>query len=116
MIVKDKPFKIELFDFGEFEVGVQIDQGGTSSVKEITKDKKYAMKALKNFTPNSLKKFMPEMDTLLKLRHLCIVKIVGFNDRNDENPPSIFFLSLQPTNFETAIKESQQYDSQKCCI
>lgn len=50
MIVKDKPFKIQLFDFGEFEVGVQIGQGGTSSVKEITKGKKYAMKTLKKIS------------------------------------------------------------------
>ena len=102
------------YDLSEYEPEAVIGKGATSSVKIVTKTAKdkYAQKELKEFTFDSLKRFLSECEILFKLRHPCIVRVYGFNNGDDSHPPSMI-LSLEPTSLDQAIHDKVLDEHQK---
>ena len=98
----------------EYEPEAVIGKGATSSVKIVTKTAKdkYAQKELKEFTFDSLKRFLSECEILFKLRHPCIVRVYGFSNGDDSHPPSMI-LSLEPTSLDQAIHDKVLDEHQK---
>ena len=92
------------YDLCEYKPEIFIDEGSTSSVKIVTKTakKQYVQKELKEFTFDSMKRFLSECEILFKLRHPCIVRVFGFNSGDDVHPPSMI-LSFEPISLEQAI-------------
>ena len=102
------------YELNDYETEEVIGQGATSSVKIVSKTakEKYAQKELKEFTFETMKRFLSECEILFKLRHPCIVRVYGFNNGDDTHPPSMI-LSLEPTSLEQAIIDKILDEHQK---
>lgn len=113
--IKEKTqISLYFYDLSEYEPEAVIGKGATSSVKIVSKTakEKYAQKELKEFTFESMRRFLSECETLFKLRHPCIVRVYGFNNGDDSHPPSMI-LSLEPTSLEQAIIDKILDEHQK---
>lgn len=93
-----------------------IGKGGTSSVKLVSKNEQFAMKALKNSDYKEMKRFIGEGETMFILRHLCVLDIIAVNYGFDKNQLSLI-PSLEPTSLELAIENKKKLeDIDKCRI
>ena len=65
------------YELNDYETEGIIGKGATSSVKIVSKTakEKYAQKELKEFTFETMKRFLSECEILFKLRHPCIVRV-----------------------------------------
>ena len=88
----------------EYEVGSVIGGGATSTVHEVYKKEKYARKELKQFDHKSLQRFLQESGILLRLRHPCIVRIIGIDYGDSSHPPSIY-LSFEASSLDKSIQD-----------
>ena len=111
-LLKKKTKEIEFVNIDDYEELSYIGGGGESSVKEVAKKEKYAKKELKEFSAEKVRHFVGEGEILFKLRHPCIIDIVGFSYGDDCHPPSIF-LSLEPTSLESAISKNELSEEDK---
>lgn len=87
-------------------VKLVIGKGGTSSVKLVSKNEQFAMKALKNSDYKEKKRFIGEGEAMFILHHLCVLDIIAVNYGFDKHPPSLI-LSLEPTLLELAIENKK---------
>lgn len=112
--LKEKVKDIEFFEISEYEEIAVIEEGSTSSIKNVIKKEKgkYVKKEMKNFTHEMLQRFLLESEILFKLRHPCIVRIFGFNNGDETHPPSIV-ISHEPKSLESAIKDGELDESLK---
>lgn len=115
--LKTKQAEIEFVNINDFEEVSVIGEGATSNVKQVVKKERYAKKELKEFDNDKLQRFLSEGEILSKLRHPCIIDIVGVNYGDATHPPAIF-LSLEPKSLETAIsnKELQEEDKNRIVV
>ena len=103
---KEKPIALQIVDYKDYDFESVIGEGGTSSVKIVTKKEKYAQKELKEITFEQVKRILSECEILIKLRHPCIVRVFGFSQGDDTHPPSII-LSLESTSLEKSIQSKE---------
>ena len=110
--VKEKPTELDSANFQTYEEGPILGFGAQSNVREISKVEKYAKKELAQFDHKSLQRFLQESETLVRLRHPCIVRIHGFDYGDSSHPPSIF-LSLEKNSLEKSIQKHQLTNEEK---
>lgn len=112
--LKEKKTDITFINLNDYQEGSLIGEGATSSVKIFikTEQEKYAKKELKQFTHKILQRFLTEGEVLFRLRHPCIIRIIGVNYGDDTHAPSIV-LSLEPNSLEKAIKNKELDNKQK---
>ena len=109
---KEKPIALQIVDYKDYDFESVIGEGGTSSVKIVTKKEKYAQKELKEITFEQVKRILSECEILIKLRHPCIVRVFGFSQGDDTHPPSII-LSLESTSLEKSIQSKELNEEEK---
>ena len=110
--LKEKSTSIKFVDLADYEEVSIIGEGATSSVKLVIKKEKYAKKELKIITQEAFKRLLYEGEILFKLRHPCLVRIIGINNGDKTHPPSIF-LSLEPKSLEKSIHDKEVDNRQK---
>ncbi|KAK8849995.1 hypothetical protein M9Y10_018589 [Tritrichomonas musculus] len=106
---KENPSTLQIVDYRDYDVESVIGEGGTSSVKIVTKKEKYAQKEI---SFEQVKRILSEFEILVILRHPCIIRVFGFSHGDDTHPPSII-LSLESTSLEKAIEDKKLNEEEK---
>ncbi|OHT14552.1 hypothetical protein TRFO_42996 [Tritrichomonas foetus] len=69
-------------DFKDFKFKQDLGSGHFGQVKLYSKPQYYAIKSISNFDEQNMKRFMCEVESQIRLKHPCVVRVFGFNTGN----------------------------------